>query len=121
MESESRLQRVEFGMESEMEAENVDSSLEKQGYMGERREREISSYERRWHLHFGWRRPDIYRLKAETKGKVEDAGERRWIQVVKRREDETQSAGAGVYLQGEAGGRELEVKGAPQFSPFPIK
>lgn len=67
-----------------MEAENIDSSLEKQGNMGERREREISSYERRWHqkdywggcLHFGWRRFDIYRLKAETKGKVEDAGER---------------------------------------------
>lgn len=37
-----------------MEAENVDSSLEKQGYMGERRESEISSYERRWHPKDYW-------------------------------------------------------------------
>lgn len=37
-----------------MEAENIDSSLEKQGNMGERREREISSYERRWHQKDYW-------------------------------------------------------------------
>ena len=62
---------------------------------------------------------DIYRLKVETKAKVEDIGERRWIQVVKGREDEMQNGDGDVCLQGEVGGKGAR-HGVPKFSPCPI-
>lgn len=102
-----------------MEVEKVDSSLEKQGYMGERREglavMKGGSIQRTtggglfacWMEEF-----DIYRLKVESKAKVEDIGERRWVQVVKGREDWMQNVGGDVCLQGEAGGKGTRHEGS---------